>query len=73
MNIKDMIEKLKTFPAGAQVLVQGYEGGYDDIVRIEGKTVIKNPEAAEYYGEYDDAENSGKGAAESVVIMGNRR
>jgi hypothetical protein len=73
MNVKDLIEKLKTFPAGTQVLVQGYEGGYDDIARIDEKTVIKDPEAAEYYGEYDDAENSGKGAVESVVITGNRR
>jgi len=73
MNVKDLIEKLKTFPAGTQVLVLGYEGGYDDIARIDGKMVVKNSDAAEYYGEYDDAENSGKEAVESVVIVGNRR
>lgn len=38
MNIKDLIEKLKTFPAGAQVLVQGYEGGYD--IRMTTKKEI---------------------------------
>lgn len=73
MNVKDLIEKLKIFPAGTQVLVQGYEGGYDDIIRLEEKMVIKNLDAAEYYGEYDDAENSVQSSDKSVLIVGNRR
>ncbi len=73
MTIKDLIEKLKTFPADAQVLVQGYEDGYDSIKSVNEIAVAKNPNTADYNGEYEDAEPSGKGVIKSVVIMGNRR
>jgi hypothetical protein len=73
MIIKDLIEKLKNFPADTQVLVQGYEDGYDSIKFISEIPVIKNPSAADYDGEYDYAEANVQGAVKSVVIMGNRR
>lgn len=73
MNVKDLIEKLKTFPAGAQVLAQGYEDGYDSIKSVNEAAVAKNPAAADYNGEYEDAETGAKGAIKAVVIMGNRR
>jgi hypothetical protein len=73
MNVKDLIEKLKTFPADTQVLVQGYEDGYDSIKSVNEIAVVKNPDAADYNGEYEDVEAGGKGAVKSVVIMGNRR
>lgn len=73
MNIKDLIKKLKTFPASAQVLVQGYEDGYDSIKFVHEAEVVKNTNAADYNGEYDDADIGARSAVKSVVIMGNRR
>ena len=73
MIVKELIEKLKNFPPDAQVLVQVYEDGYDDIVRSEERMVVKNPNAADYNGEYEDADPAVKGTIKSVVIMGNRR
>ena len=73
MNIKDLIEKLKSFPADAQVLVEGYEGGYDDIIRIEEKPVVKNANANDWDDEYDATESSVKERIKAVVISGNRR
>ena len=69
MKVKDLIVKLKAFSADAQVMVLGYEDGFDGIKTVKLITVVKNPKAAFYNGEYEETE---KGAA-SVVIMGNRR
>lgn len=73
MKVKDLIEKLNAFHADSQVLVQGYETGYDSIVFVKKIAVIKHSDAADYDGEYDDAENDAKDAVKTVVIMGNRR
>ena len=34
MSIEELIRQLKTFPAGMQVVLPGYEGGYNDIDTI---------------------------------------
>ena len=73
MKVKDLIEKLSTFPANAQVLVKGYEDGFDSIKSVNESAVAKNPDAADFNGEYDNAETGGKDAIRAVVIMGNRR
>ena len=69
MKVKDLIVKLKNFSADAQVMVQGYEDGFDSVKTIKPITVVKNPKAAFYNGEYEETE---KGTV-SVVIIGNRR
>jgi len=73
MNVKDLIEKLKTFPEDSLVLVQGYEGGYDDIIRLEEKRVIENPQHEDWYGKYDDEDFETKASVKSVWIVGVRK
>lgn len=73
MKVKDLIDRLNTFPPDLQVLVQGYENGYDGVVRIEKISVAKNIDAADYDGEYDNSEKNDEYIVESVVIVGNRR
>ncbi len=71
MKVSELIETLKAMPVDAQVLVLGYESGYDDIVRLEERSVIKKADANDWDGEYDDAGNDS--ATKAVVILGNRR
>ena len=73
MKVKDLIDKLKTFSADAQVLVQGYEDGFDGIRTIKEITVARNPNAKDYNGEYEETDKKDKNAAPAVVILGNRR
>ena len=35
MNVGELIEKLKTFPPSARVVVDGYEGDCDDIKEVK--------------------------------------
>lgn len=74
MKVSESIDALKMMPADAQVLVQGYESGFDDIARLEERPVIKNADAHDWDGEYDDAPGETyKKAFPAVVILGNRR
>jgi hypothetical protein len=50
MNIKELIEKLKQFDPETLVVVNGYEGGADNINSIEKTTIILRPSG--YDGEY---------------------
>ncbi len=73
MKVKDLIDKLTFLSAEAQVLVQGYEDGFDNIKTVKEINVTKNLDAADYNGEYEETEKSKKDAVLAVVILGNRR
>ncbi len=55
MKIKALIEKLQSYPADMEVLVDGYEGGYDDISKFR-EMKVKKQDAEDYYGEFEDAD-----------------
>lgn len=74
MKVSEFIDVLKTMPADAQVLVQGYEDGYDNIKTVRQIPVVKNPKNHDWSGEYDDSlKENDKKAFPAVVILGNRR
>ncbi|WP_227520311.1 hypothetical protein [Marinobacter sp. LV10R510-11A] len=47
-----MIKHLTRLPADTQVLVEGYENGYDDIVELRELDVFRYKTAQEWDGEY---------------------
>ena len=73
MIVKDLVDKLKTLPADANVLVQGYEDGFDDLKSVREIIVKKNQDAHDYNGEYEEATEGDKISIRAVVILGNRR
>lgn len=73
MNVEELIKKLQKLPADAQVMVQGYEDGYDAVYAVKEIPVIENLKAQEWNGEYEKAEKNDKSAISAVVILGNRR
>lgn len=73
MKVKDLIEKLKSFPADEEVLVQGYEDGFDGVAFIQKMRVVKRFQPRNWEGEYEEAEKDSKAAITVVVIEGNRR
>ncbi len=57
MTVNELIEELKQHSPGKKVVVRGYEGGYNDILRIVEMDVFPNPEQRRgYYGEYEYAD-----------------
>ncbi len=73
MKVKDLIDKLKSFPADAPVMVQGYEDGYDAVKVVREVSVTKNSTAEDWNGEYEEASAGGKNSISAVVILGKRR
>ncbi len=67
MTIKELINQLSDLPGDSRVLVQGYEGGYDDISDIRSLLVQKQVEPAWYYGEYSSSEGQGE---QAVLLFG---
>ncbi len=56
MNVSELIEKLKDFPADTRVVVRGYEGGFSDMDEIEETEIYLNCYTGWYYGPHEEVE-----------------
>ncbi len=68
MKVKDLIEKLKTFPEDHLVVVNGYEGGFSDIDSLKSLKVKLNVNPESYNGPHDDTKD-----ADTDVVLIQRR
>jgi hypothetical protein len=57
MKVKDLIEVLSQHDAELPVLVEGYEGGCNNVDLIEEIEVIKDVNTAWYYGSHEKVRN----------------
>lgn len=53
MKVKELIEQLQQYNPETLVLIPGYEGGYEDIRRIEKTGVVLNYHKESYYGPHE--------------------
>ncbi|MGO1501448.1 MAG: hypothetical protein ACTHWH_09230 [Marinobacter sp.] len=76
MTVEELITHLHRLPADTQVLVEGYENGYDDIVGLQNLEVFQYKTAQEWDGEYQttDAQSGfrDKEAFPVVIVQGRR-
>lgn len=56
MTVQQLIEILKTYPAAASLVTEGYEGGYEPIKKFKLITVEENKNREWWDGKYDRAE-----------------
>ena len=56
MTIKELIEKLQQFDSNKQIVVEGYESGYDDIQVIKEQQVVVQKDCAWWDGNYQLAD-----------------
>jgi len=56
MKIADVIAELQKYPSDMEVMVRGYEGGYEDRFEVKKERIILNyyTPAAWYYGPHDE-------------------
>lgn len=76
MTVEELIKNLQCLPADTQVLVDGYENGYDEIVELLEVEIFQYKMAQEWDGEYQ-ATNAHPGFRDNetfpaVVIQGRR-
>ena len=75
MKVSELIKKLRTFPKNYEVLVEGYEDGYDSVKFIESKKVKKYMKAFKkewYCGDFVETKQQDKKGITAVVILGDR-
>ena len=67
MNVKELIQLLRKHPPEMRVIVDGYEGGYDDTRGLEIKNIALNAHKEWYYGPHADVGDSPGEAALRLV------
>ncbi len=68
MTVKELIEKLKSYPANRLVLVDGYEGGFSEISSVENLKVKLNVNSESYNGPHDESPE----ADTEVLVIGRK-
>ena len=74
MTTGELIEKLRTYPAGTPVVVYGVEGGLDDADTYDTKAIFNvYPDGASWYGKHEEIFKEGgvrnkEGGVNCVVI-----
>jgi hypothetical protein len=67
MKAHELIEKLKTLDPNANIMVLGYEGGYNDVKTLEEIEVVLNHHEEWYYGKHELAEYVRKKENKEIV------
>jgi hypothetical protein len=54
MTVKELIDYLSKIDSNIEVVVKGYEDGYDPIVNLHQKFIKPTTNPKWYYGKYED-------------------
>ena len=57
MNVAQLVQLLSNYPAETEILIEGYETGYDPVHSITLKTVAGVMNPADYDGLFDTPDN----------------
>lgn len=68
MTVSELIAQLQQLTADLEVLVEGYETGFDPIHALEICTIERNAAAEEWDGEFEES----PGGRQALLILGRR-
>jgi len=71
MTASQLIEQLKAFPPEIQVVVRGYEDGYNDILQLKYVKIKTKPDSYWFDGEYEESTDAGD--IDAVDLFGNNK
>ncbi len=69
MRVSELIERLEQLPTDLEVLVEGYETGFDPIHALEIRSIERNAAAEDWDGEFDESPGEGR---QALLILGRR-
>lgn len=77
MNVAELIEHLRQYPADLPVLVEGYESGWDGIHALRQAAVVPLASSDDWDGQYEEPDKPGANPAyalshQAVLIVGKR-
>ena len=65
LTVKDLMQKLSTYPADQRVLLEGYEGGYCGVLNIKQVQMTFNQHKESWMGPHEEDSSS----KDSVVVI----
>jgi hypothetical protein len=68
MTVTELINKLSKFPGETDVLVNGYETGFDHIKTVCLQNVKRRQDSDWFNGEFDEIDKTTDNARQTVVI-----
>ncbi len=71
MTVKELINKLQSYPTDVRVVVEGYEGGYDDIDITRQISIKLNVNKEWYYGTHEESEK--KNVVHAILLAGKNK
>jgi len=71
MTIAKLIQKLQTYPQDLKVVTEGYEDGYDDVLKIELIRIKPAQDAMWYNGSYELSKDDD--ALKAIFINGENK
>jgi len=72
-TVEILLAKLSAYPPQTRVVVNGYEGGYDDITTIQLRPIALHVNSQDYMGTHDDPDDAGQVTEQAVVLSGRNR
>ena len=69
MTVKELILALQEYPDDWRVATSGYEGGYADVVHVEGTELALDVNKSWYYGPHERAEDHPDRPKEPAVLV----
>jgi len=70
MKVSELIKNLQKLPQELEVIVNGYENGFDDVIEIELKHIDKNINTNWWDGRH---EQNNESKIKAVYLKSNRR
>lgn len=72
MTVQELIDHLRQLPPDRQVLVEGYENGWDSLCRAEPGHVKPQVPAEAWDGEFERLDLEGLDSSHVVLLIGRR-
>lgn len=72
MTVQELINILNNCNKSLPIVVQGYEGGFDDVIGIKETRLILDANSEDYLGHHESAKND-INASIAIWLVSNRR
>ncbi len=72
MTVQELIKRLEALPSECQVLVEGYESGWDTLIDLQIANITRQQPWEDWDGEFERVTPDLEGAEKCVLLVGKR-
>lgn len=72
MTVQELIKRLEAFPSECQVLVEGYENGWDTLLQVQIADLNRQKPCEGWDGEFERVAQGTEDAEQCVLLVGRR-